>query len=603
MIVLPEQAPVPFGGRVVAFNGRLPDGRPAILAHLFTDRPAPLTFILAFSVAHARGTFGTRLVATVPAKTRRTAHITAFSLRLHRVYTVDGERRSYLSAGCPAPAGFSTATFPLLRASYGFVGERDVSDTLVRTCRTGGLEAESRSNPLKVSFLSGEAGAMTKVPAVPASLPARRLVGLIAAMVALVGLAVPALAGARPAADGCRSPRSSPSRSPRSASPATRRSRSSPSPRRSTPTAAKRRRNRRSARPSSPTPARKSAASPYEYGIGEVEVTVEQYVAFLNTVDPFGRNGLGLYSENESGAAWPRFGQIDYSALATAGKHYTAAAPEWNDKPYGFADFLRAARFDNSVANGKVLSKTESVRGSGNEEDRYVTYKVRLSRRTGTGMYDMHKRAPVRTAETGFVIPSQNEWIKAAYFDRTGGGTYSYWWYPTNVGSPFIEDTGPTQVKLDPTNGDVVNQGEGPLANFRAGGETAAPYWCPSNQTEEACKTVNPLHMPAKAYEKAFAGSLNTVGQAATLGPWGTLEQGGNAVEWTDTITPAPFGAKGHRVWRRLHGGVPNAPLYQLWLSAVGLQPQDNAFFVKTYPWLGFRLGVIGSLVNGSGAK
>jgi hypothetical protein len=443
---------------------------------------------------------------------------------------------------------------------------------------------------------------MRKIPAVPASLPSRRLVGLIAAMAVLVGLAVPALASARPSG---RLPKPAtltftvakvgkPGNPSVAIVPFTSALYANCSDAPQEPTVEKTK---------LPDPCQEVGSVPYEYGIGEVEVTVEQYVAFLNTVDPFGRNGLGLYSENESGAAWPRFGQIDFSALSTAGKHYAAAAPEWNDKPYGFADFLRAARFDNAVANGKVLSKTESVRGSGNEEDRYVTYKVRLSRRTGTGMYDMRKRAPVRTAETGFVIPSQNEWIKAAYFDRTGGGTYSYWWYPTNVGSPFIENTGPTQVQLNPANGDVVNQGEGPLANFRAGGETAAPYWCPSNQTEEACKTVNPFHMPAKAYEKAFAGSLNTVGQAATLGPWGTLEQGGNAVEWTDTVTPAPFGAKGHRVWRRLHGGVPNAPLYQLWLSAVGLQPQKNTFFLKTYPWLGFRIGVIGSLVNGSGAK
>ena len=135
VIVLPEQIPTPFGGRVVAFNGTLPDGRPGILAHLFTSRPAPLTFVLAFSIGRAHGTFGTRLVATVPAKTRRTAHITSFSLHLHRVYSVDGEKRSYLSAGCPAPEGFPTATFPLLHASYGFVGSATVSDTLVRTCR------------------------------------------------------------------------------------------------------------------------------------------------------------------------------------------------------------------------------------------------------------------------------------------------------------------------------------------------------------------------------------------------------------------------------------------------------------------------------------
>lgn len=347
-----------------------------------------------------------------------------------------------------------------------------------------------------------------------------------------------------------------------------------------------------------PDPCQELGSVGYEYGIGEVEVTVEQYVAFLNTVDPFGRNQMGLYYENESGTAWPKFGQIDYSALARAGKHYSAAAPEWNDKPYGFANFLRAARFDNSVANGKVLSRTTATSTSGFN---YVTYKVRLSRKTGTGMYDMHKRAPERTAETGFVIPSQNEWIKAAYYDPKGGGTYSYWQYPTNEGEfGKITATNPAvpfQAQLNPLTGDVTNASTQPLANFHAE-DQAAPSWCPANQTQEACETVNPFHMPAKAYAKAFQGSLNTVGQARTFGPWGTLEQGGNAVEWTDTITPPPFGVKGHRVWRRLHGGVPNAPIYQLWLSAIGLQPQKNTFFVKTYPWLGFRIGVIGSLLN-----
>jgi hypothetical protein len=135
-LVLPEQRPAGFGGRVVAFNGRLPDGAPAILTHLYLPRPLPLSFVLAFRVSRGHGTFGTRLLATVPVQTRRTAHITAFSLRLHRVFEVDGVWRSYLSAGCPAPEGFTSATFPLLRASYAFVGKKTVSDTLVRTCRT-----------------------------------------------------------------------------------------------------------------------------------------------------------------------------------------------------------------------------------------------------------------------------------------------------------------------------------------------------------------------------------------------------------------------------------------------------------------------------------
>lgn len=138
VLVLPEQKPTRFGGRVVAFNGRMPDGSPAVLAHLYLPRPVPLSFVLAFRVSRGHGTFGTRLVATVPAETRRTAHITAFALRLHRVFEVEGVQRSYLSAGCPAPAGFTSATFPLLRAGYAFVDAKTVSDTLVRTCRTGG---------------------------------------------------------------------------------------------------------------------------------------------------------------------------------------------------------------------------------------------------------------------------------------------------------------------------------------------------------------------------------------------------------------------------------------------------------------------------------
>ena len=328
----------------------------------------------------------------------------------------------------------------------------------------------------------------------------------------------------------------------------------------------------------------------YSYGIGELEVTVGQWVAFLNTVDPAGRNRQKLYTESESGTEWPRFGQIDLSAKAGPGRHYSLAAPEWGDKPYGFADFLRAARFANSLENGKVLSRKKgSVAGYPT-----VTYRVRLSPKTETGMYDMRKRAPVRTHAKGFVIPSQDEWIKAAYYDPSGGGTYSYWEYPTNPGEFGKENVGlPNQATLNPANGDVTNSSNQPVAIFHTP-ETTPPSWCPSNQTPADCATVNPFGMPAAAYEKAFAGSLGTVGQAGTRSPWGTLDQGGNAVEWTDTITKPPFGAKGHRVWRRLHGGIASAPVYQLWLSAVGPQPQDNAFFTKTYPWLGLRIGVIG---------
>ncbi len=327
----------------------------------------------------------------------------------------------------------------------------------------------------------------------------------------------------------------------------------------------------------------------YRYGIGQLEVTVEQYVDFLNTVDPKGKNKHRLYSTTESSTAWPRFGQIDFSGGAEPGRHYSVASPEWADKPYGFANFPRSARFVNSLYNGRVLTRKASSAGS----FRYTTYRVRLSRDTEDGMYEMRNPKTTRQVKVGFVIPSQDEWIKAAYYDPNEGG--SYWKYPTNPGEfgKKMAD-GPIQATLDPTTGDVTNAGSQPLSIFNSG--TNPPAWCPAGQSAEACATVNPFGLDPETYAKAFAGSLGTVGQTLTPSPWGTLDQGGNAVEWTDTITPPPFGVKGHRVWRRLHGGIANAAVYQLWISAVGLQPQDNTFFTATYPWLGIRIGVVGTL-------
>jgi len=332
----------------------------------------------------------------------------------------------------------------------------------------------------------------------------------------------------------------------------------------------------------------------YKYQIGQVEVTVRQWVAFLNTANPRGHDPHRLYSASESSIAWPKYGQINFSASARRGHHYTVASSAWADKPYGFANFLRVARFDNSLYNGRVLSQRASQRGV----FRYVTYRVSLSHRTDRGMYDFagsRGAGPTRAHTTGFVIPSQNEWIKAAYYDPTGGGTYSYWKYPTNAGV-FGDGTAtaPATTTLNPANGNVTNASTQPVATYHASG-VPAPTWCPTSAlTDGGCSSVNPFGLVPATYAKAYQGSLSTVGQAKSPSPWGTLDQGGNAVEWTDTIARSPAGKLHGRVWRRLHGGIANAGAYQLWLSAVGLQPRDNALFTATYPWLGFRIGVIG---------
>jgi hypothetical protein len=49
------------------------------------------------------------------------------------------------------------------------------------------------------------------------------------------------------------------------------------------------------------------------------------------------------------------------------------------------------------------------------------------------------------------------------------------------------------------------------------------------------------------------------------------------------------------RDWRYYHGGIANAPAYQLGISAFGYNPGDSEG-QTVYPWVGFRLGVIGEL-------
>jgi hypothetical protein len=305
---------------------------------------------------------------------------------------------------------------------------------------------------------------------------------------------------------------------------------------------------------------------------------------------------------------WSQYGPINYSSGSgvAPGTHYSVAYPEWAQKPFNFGDFRRGARFVNSLSNGTVLSKTSSTSGT----FKYVTYKVRLSPETEKGMYDMTKETPTRTADEGFVLPSNDEWVKAAYYDPKGGGTESYWLYPTG---PFDE---PNVSVLDPDTGDVTNADKQPLATYNPNDPNssvdtpgapagAAPTWCPSPVGQQACKTgATPfnLALPGSGleYQKIYQSNVSTVGQAKTPSPWGAYDMGGNVVEHTDSLAPQPPGYNFVRDWRYYHGGVANAPAYQVAIYGFGYFPGDPQIG-RIYPWMGFRVGVIGNVKIGRG--
>jgi DNA-binding beta-propeller fold protein YncE len=136
-VKLPEQSPFPSAGKVLAFNGRV-NGRPAILAHIYGTDPAPTSTVLPFLLREGRGTYGTTLEASLPQATGSWGYVTGLRMNLRRSFSYRGHPRSFLSAGCPAPAGFPSASFPLAKTNFAFAGNLNLEAVLTRTCRARG---------------------------------------------------------------------------------------------------------------------------------------------------------------------------------------------------------------------------------------------------------------------------------------------------------------------------------------------------------------------------------------------------------------------------------------------------------------------------------
>ncbi len=133
----PEQATFPAQGQILAFNG-VYRGREVILAHVYGASPVPITRIIVFYIHRSSGTYGTVIKGSLPDAVNHYGYVEEIALRLHRNYTYRGQQRSYLSAACDAPSGFTVATFPFARASMTFADDRTLSSTLTRSCRVSG---------------------------------------------------------------------------------------------------------------------------------------------------------------------------------------------------------------------------------------------------------------------------------------------------------------------------------------------------------------------------------------------------------------------------------------------------------------------------------
>ncbi len=134
-ITLAGQDRYPTKGRLLVFNG-LSHGKHVLLGQIYSPHPFATSFVIVFDLEKiGRGTYGTALDATLPQALANWGNLTAVEMRLSRRYRANGGSHSFVSAGCPAPAGFPGAVFSLARTSFEFAGAPKLTSTLSGSCK------------------------------------------------------------------------------------------------------------------------------------------------------------------------------------------------------------------------------------------------------------------------------------------------------------------------------------------------------------------------------------------------------------------------------------------------------------------------------------
>lgn len=127
--------PIPATGKILAFNSRRA-GKKALLLHLFAGAPVRFTLVVPLTIGNLQeGEFGTVLRARIPRLGGDLGSVTEIDLTIERRYDFGGKRRSYVSAACSAPEGFTEVPFVFAKGIFRFEGHRQVKMPLERVCK------------------------------------------------------------------------------------------------------------------------------------------------------------------------------------------------------------------------------------------------------------------------------------------------------------------------------------------------------------------------------------------------------------------------------------------------------------------------------------
>ncbi len=167
-------------------------------------------------------------------------------------------------------------------------------------------------------------------------------------------------------------------------------------------------------------PATGHGAVAYDYSIAKFDVTIGQYTEFLNKVakqDPYGLYNADMGSSLAIG--YLNVGGIARSGAGTGGNPYVYSVINSSDNlPVTHVSWGDAARFANWLQNGQPTGP----QGPLTTEDGAYTLNGAI---TAAAL-----NAATRNADAIYVIPSEDEWYKAAYYD--GAGSYNNYPFSSN---------------------------------------------------------------------------------------------------------------------------------------------------------------------------
>lgn len=129
-------APVfPARGTVLVFNSSTKN-RPGLLLHLYGSSPVRAAFVLPFRITHnSKGKFGAVFTTHIPRLASDKGYVTDIDLSIGRKYRYQGIQRSFISASCAAPAGFTGFPYELAKATFTFAGGQKLTSRLPGDCK------------------------------------------------------------------------------------------------------------------------------------------------------------------------------------------------------------------------------------------------------------------------------------------------------------------------------------------------------------------------------------------------------------------------------------------------------------------------------------